>query len=143
MKLSQVILSNMPNGRSPLSWVVFILILLVMIPILIVLVILLPLVLIFNLIKMRFFPSKTPKTFVTPFGFAQYSQANQSVVNYPWHDVDQVEVWNEAGKTFGVLIMKSGEPVKLPGVSIEQLKALCAQHGIAFHETVVVVQEVE
>lgn len=143
MKLSQVILSNMPNGRSPLSWVVFILILLVMIPILIILLILLPLLLVVNLIKMRFFPSKTPKTFVTPFGFAQYSQATQGVINYPWHEIDKVEVWNEAGKTFPVLFLKTGEPVKLPGIPVEQLKALCAQHGIAFHEEVVVVQEVE
>ena len=143
MKLAQVILSNMPNGRSPLSWVVFVIIMLVMIPILIVMIILIPVILIFNMIKLRFFPNKNPKTFITPFGFAAYSQVNRSVVNYPWHDIEKVEVWNEDGETFPVLFLKTGEPVKLKDVAIEQLKALCTQHGITFYEEVVIVQEVD
>jgi heme/copper-type cytochrome/quinol oxidase subunit 2 len=141
MKMSQFILSNMPNGRHPLSWLVFVLLLIIMIPILILMVILIPVLLIFNLIKMRFFPNKKPKTFITPFGFAAYSQVNRSVVNYPWHDIVKVEVWNEDGKTFPVLHMQNGEPVKLMDVSVEQIKALCAQHGITFHEDVVIVQD--
>ncbi len=143
MKLAQVILSNMPNGRSPLSWVVFILILLVMIPILLLMIILIPIILIFNMIKLRFFPNKNPKTFITPFGFAAYSQVNRSVVNYPWHDIEKVEVWNEDGGTFPVLFLKTGEPVKLKDVPVDQLKTLCAQHNITFHEEVVIVQDVD
>jgi len=141
MKMSQFILSNMPNGRHPLSWLVFVLLLLIMIPILILMVILIPVLLIFNLIKMRFFPNKNPKTFITPFGFAAYSQVNRSVVNYPWHDIEKVEVWSEDGQTFPVLLMKSGEPVKLKDVPIDQVKTLCAQHGVVFYEEVVIVQD--
>ena len=141
MKMSQFILSNMPNGRHPLSWLVFVLLLLIMIPILILMVILIPVLLIFNLIKMRFFPNKNPKTFITPFGFAAYSQVNRSVVNYPWHDIDKVEVWSEDGHTFPVLLMKTGEPVKLKDVQVEQIKALCAQHNVTFYEEVVIVQD--
>ncbi len=141
MKLAQVILSNMPNGRNPFSWIPFILLLIVMIPILIVMIILIPIVLIINMIKLRFFPNKNPKTFITPFGFAAYSQVNRSVVNYPWHEIDKVEVWVEDNATFPVLFMNSGEPVKLKDVSIEQLKTLCAQHNITFYEEEVIVQD--
>ncbi|MFC3192973.1 hypothetical protein ACFODZ_01840 [Marinicella sediminis] len=141
MKMSQFILSNMPNGRHPLSWLVFVLLLIILIPILLLMVILIPVLLIFNLIKMRFFPNKNPKTFITPFGFAAYSQINRSVVNYPWHDIEKVEVWSEEGQTFPVLLMKTGEPVKLKDISIGQIKTLCAQHGIRFYEDVVIVQE--
>ena len=141
MKITQLILSNMPNGRHPLSWLTFILILLVMIPLLLLLVVLIPVVLIINMIKMKFFPSKNPKTFVTPFGFARYSQAERTVVNYAWHNIDKVEVWAEGSATFPVLLLKSGEPVKLKKMSVDQIKALCAQHQITFHEEVVVVQD--
>jgi len=141
MKLAQIILSNMPNGRNPLSWIPFILLLLVMIPLLILMVILIPIVLIINMIKLRFFPNKNLKTFITPFGFAAYSQVNRSLVNYPWHDIDKVEVWSEEGTTFPVLFMKSDEIVKVKDVSIAQLKALCVQHNIAFYEEVVIVQD--
>ena len=143
MKLAQVILSNMPNGRNPLSWIPFILLLIVLIPILILMIILIPVLLIINMIKLKFFPNKTPKTFITPFGFAAYSQVNRSVVNYPWHDIEKVEVWAETGSTFPVLVMKTGELVKIKDVTVEQLKALCAQHNIAFYEDVVIVQEVD
>ncbi len=142
MKLAQIILSNIPNGRNPLSWIPFILLLIVMIPILILMIILIPIVLIFNMIKLKFFPNKNPKTFITPFGFAAYSQVNRSVLNYPWHDIEKVEVWAEDEKTFPVLVLKSGEPVKIKDVSIEQIKLLCAQHNITFHEEVVIVQDV-
>lgn len=142
MKLAKVILSNMPNGRNPLSWIPFILLLIVMIPILILMIILIPIVLIINMIKLRFFPSKNPKTFITPFGFAAYSQVNRSVLNYPWHDIDKVEVWNQEGSTFPVLFLKTGEPVKLMDVKVEQLKQLCAQHNITFYEEVVIVQDI-
>ncbi len=141
MKLAQVILSNMPNGRNPLSWIPFILLLVVMIPILILMIILIPVLLIINLIKLKFFPNKNPKTFITPFGFAAYSQVNRSVVNYPWHDIDKVEVWSEDGHTFPVLIMKTGEPVKVKDIPTEQLKALCVQHNINYFDDVVIVQE--
>lgn len=141
MKLAQVILSNMPNGRNPLSWIPFILLLIVMIPILILMIILIPIVLIINMIKLRFFPNKNPKTFITPFGFAAYSQISRSVLNYPWHDIDKVEVWNEEESTFPVLFLKTGEPVKLKDVPVEQLKQLCAQHNIIFYEEVVIVQD--
>lgn len=142
MKLTQVILSNMPNGRNPLSWIPFILILILMIPILILMIVLLPIILIINMLKLRFFPNKTPKTFITPFGFATYSQVNRAVVNYPWHDIDKVEVWSQEDKTFPVLLMKNGEPVKLKDVTIEQIQTLCSQHNIPFHAEVVMVQEV-
>ena len=141
MKLAQIILSNMPNRSNPLSWLPFILLLIVMIPILILMIILIPIILIINIIKLKFFPNKNPKTFITPFGFAAYSQVNRNVVNYPWHDIDKVEVWVEDNDTFPVLFMNSGEPVKLNDVSIEQLKALCAQHNITFYEEVVIVQD--
>lgn len=140
MKLVQVILSNMPNGRNPFSWIPFILLLIVMIPILILMVILIPVLLIINMFKLKFFPNKNPKTFITPFGFAAYSQVNRSVVNYPWHDIEKAEVWAEEDSTFAVLIMKTGEPVKVKDVSIEQIKALCAQHNVIFYEEVVIVQ---
>ena len=141
MKLAQIILSNMPNGRNPFSWIPFILLLIVMIPILILMIILIPIVLIINMIKLKFFPNKNPKTFITPFGFAAYSQVNRSVVNYPWHDIEKVEVWAEDNATFPVLFMKSGEPVKLKDVPVEQLKQLCTQHNITFYEEVVIVQD--
>ncbi|TDR20595.1 hypothetical protein [Marinicella litoralis] len=143
MKLVQVILSNMPNGRNPLSWIPFILLLIVMIPVLILMIILIPIILIINMLKLRFFPNKNPKTFITPFGFAAYSQVNRSVVNYPWHDIEKVEVWAEDNDTFAVLVMKTGEPVKVKDVAVEQMKALCAQHNITFYEEVVIVQEVD
>ena len=141
MKLTQFILSNMPNNRKPFSWIPVVLLLIVMIPILIVMVVLIPIILIINIIKLRFFPNKNPKTFITPFGFAAYSQVNRNVVNYPWHDIVKVEVWAEDGVTFPVLFMQSGEPVKLKDVSIEQLQALCVQHNITFYQEVVIVQE--
>ena len=143
MKLAQVILSNMPNGRNPLSWIPFILILIIMIPIMLLMIVLIPIVLIINMIKLRFFPNKNPKTFITPFGFAAYSQVNRSVVNYPWHDIEKVEVWVENEATFPVLFLKTGEPVKIKDVSIEQLKVLCVQHNITFFEEVVIVQDAE
>ncbi len=142
MKLAQVILSNMPNGRNPLSWLPFILLLIIMVPILILMIILIPIILIINLIKLKFFPNKNPKTFITPFGFAAYSQLNRSLVNYPWHDIDKVEVWSEDGAVFPVLFLKSGEPVKLKDVAVDQVKNLCVQHGITFYEEVVIVQDV-
>jgi hypothetical protein len=141
MKLAQIILSNMPNRNKPFSWIPFVLLLIVMIPILILMVILIPIILIINIIKLRFFPNKTPKTFITPFGFAAYSQVNRSVVNYPWHDIEKVEVWAEDSSTFPVLFMKSGEPVKLKDVPIEQIEQLCAQHHITFYAEVVTVQD--
>jgi len=141
MKFTHLILSNMPNGRHPLSWLTFILILLVMIPVLLLMVVLIPVVLIINMIKMKFFPNKNPKTFVTPFGFARYSQAERTVVNYAWHNIEKVEVWAEGSATFPVLLLKSGEPVKLKKMSVDQIKALCAQHQITFHEEVVIVQD--
>ena len=113
-----------------------------MIPILILMIILIPIVLIINMIKLKFFPNKNPKTFITPFGFAAYSQVNRSVVNYPWHDIDKVEVWVEDNATFPVLFMNNGEPVKLKDVPVEQLKQLCAQHNITFYEDAVIVQDV-
>ncbi len=143
MKLAQIILSNMPNRRKPLSWIPFVLLLIVMIPILIVMVILIPIILIINIIKLRFFPNKNPKTFITPFGFAAYSQVNRNVVNYPWHEVEKVEVWTVDNGTCPVLLMKSGETVKLKDVSIEQIKTLCAQHNITFYAEVVIVQDVQ
>ncbi|MCB1581546.1 MAG: hypothetical protein R3E90_00405 [Marinicella sp.] len=142
MKLAQVILSNMPNNRSPLSWVVFILILLVMIPILLLMIILIPLMLIINMIKLKFFPNKTPKNFITPFGFARYSQVDRTVLNYPWHDIEKAEIWNQEGDTFPVIFLRSGEPVRLKGITSEQIKTLCTQHGIMFYEEVVIVQDV-
>jgi len=142
MKLAQIILSNMPNGRNPLSWIPFILLLIVMIPILILMIILIPILLIINMLKLKFFPNKNPKTFITPFGFAAYSQVNRSVVNYPWHDIEKAEVWAEDGSTFPVLVMKTGEPVKVKDVTIEQIKTLCAQHKVTFYEEVVIVQDV-
>ena len=141
MKLAQFILSNKPNKNKPFSWIPFVLILILMIPILVLMVILIPIFLIINIIKLRFFPNKNPKTFITPFGFAAYSQVNRSVVNYPWHEVEKVDVWAEDNSTFPVLLMKSGESVKLKDVKVEQLKALCAQHNITFHEEVVIVQD--
>ncbi len=141
MKLAQVILSNMPNGRNPLSWLPFILLLIIMIPILILMVILIPIILIINLIKIKFFPNKNPKTFITPFGFAAYSQVDRSLVNYPWQEIEKVEVWSEQGAVFPVLLLKTGQPVKLKDVAVEQLKSLCAQHGVTFHEEVVIVQD--
>lgn len=141
MKLAQFILSNKPSRNKPFSWIPFVLILILMIPILILMVILIPLFLIFNIIKLRFFPNKNPKTFITPFGFAAYSQVNRSVVNYPWHDIEKVEVWTEDNKTFPVLLMKSGESVKLKDVPIDQLRTLCAQHNITFYEEAVIVQD--
>ncbi len=141
MKLTQIILSNMPNNRSPLSWLVFILIMLVMIPILLLMIILIPLILIINMIKLKFFPNKNPKTFVTPFGFASYSQVNRTVLNYPWHDIEKVEMWNQEGDTFPVIFLRSGESVKLKGIALEQIKSLCALHNITFYEEVVIVQE--
>ena len=142
MKLAQIILSNMPNKSNPLSWIPFVLVLIVMIPILILMVILIPIILIINVIKLKFFPNKNPKTFITPFGFAAYSQVDRSVINYPWHDIEKVEVWSQDGATFPVLIMKNAEPVKLKDIGAEKLQALCAQHSIPFHEEVVVVQDV-
>lgn len=141
MKLAQVILSNMPNGRNPLSWVPFILLLIIMIPILILMVILIPIILIINLIKIKFFPSKNPKTFVTPFGFAAYSQVDRSLINYPWQEIEKVEVWSEEGKVFPVLLLKTGQPVKLKDVAVEQMQQLCTQHGVTFHAEVVIVQD--
>ncbi len=143
MKIAQVILSNMPNGRNPFSWIPFILLLIVMIPILILMIILIPILLIINMLKLKFFPNKNSKTFITPFGFAAYSQLNRSVVNYPWHDIEKVEVWAEEGSTFPVLVMKTGEPIKVKDVPIEQLKALCAQHHVTFYEEVVIVQDAD
>lgn len=142
MKVAQIILSNMPNNRSPLSWVVFILIMLVMIPILILMIILIPVMLIINMIKLKFFPNKNPKTFVTPFGFACYSQVNRSLLNYPWHDIEKAELWNLKGDTFPVIFLRTGEPVKLKGITLEQIKSLCIQHNITFYEEVVIVQDV-
>ncbi len=142
MKLAQIILSNMPNRSNPLSWLPFILLLIVMIPILILMVILIPIILIINIIKLKFFPNKNPKTFITPFGFAAYSQVNRSVVNYPWHEIDKAEVWSEDRDTFPVLFMKTGESIKLKDVDVEQLKILCKQHNITFYEEVVIVQDV-
>jgi|GEM_PF-1149469 len=142
MKLAQFILSNMPNRNKPLSWLPFILVLVLMIPLLILMVILIPIILIINIIKLRFFPNKNPKTFVTPFGFAAYSHVDRSVVNYSWHEIEKVEVWAQDNATFPVLIMKSGETVKLKDVAIEQLKTLCTQHSIPFYEEVVIVQDV-
>ncbi len=141
MKLAQIILSNMPNRNKPFSWIPFVLLLIVMIPILILMVILIPIILIINIIKLRFFPNKNPKTFITPFGFAAYSQVDRSVVNYPWHEIEKVELWAENNSTFPVLLMKSGEPVKLKGVPVEQIKQLCAQHHITFYTEVVTVQD--
>lgn len=142
MKLAQIILSNMPNKGNPLSWLVFILILLVMIPILLLMIILIPLMLIINMIKLKFFPNKNPKTFVTPFGFASYSQVNRTVLNYPWHDIEKAEMWDQDGDTFPVIFLRSGEPIKLKGIPFEQIRALCTQHGITFYEEVVIVQDV-
>lgn len=142
MKLVQIILSNMPNKRNPLSWIPFILLLIIMIPILILMIILIPVLLIINMIKLRFFPNKNPKTFITPFGFAAYSQVNRSVLNYPYHDIEKVEVWAEDNATFPVLILKSGEPIKIKDLTVEQMKTLCAQHNITFYEEVVIVQDV-
>ncbi len=143
MKLIQVILSNRPNKRNPLSWIPFILVSIIMIPILIIMLILLPLVLIFNLLKLKFFPNKNPQTFVTPFGFAAYSQVDRTVLNYPWHDIEKVEIWSEDGNEIPVLLMKSGDVVKLKDISIEQAKALCQQHQVTFYEEVVIVQDVD
>ena len=142
MKLAQFILSNMPNRNKPLSWLPFILVLILMIPLLILMVILIPIILIINIIKLRFFPNKNPKTFITPFGFAAYSQVDRSVVNYPWHEIEKVEVWALDGATFPVLMMKTAESVKLKDVGIEKLQALCTQHNIPFYEEVVIVQDV-
>ena len=142
MKLVQIILSNMPNKHNPLSWIPFILLLIIMIPILILMIILIPILLIINLIKLKFFPSKNPKTFITPFGFAAYSQVSRSVLNYPYHDIEKVEVWDEESDTFPVLILKSGEPIKIKDITVEQMKTLCTQHNITFYEEVVIVQDV-
>ncbi len=142
MKLAQIILSNMPNKSNPLSWIPFILVLIVMIPILILMVILIPIILIINVIKLKFFPNKNPKTFITPFGFAAYSQVDRSVINYPWHDIEKVEVWSVDGVTFPVLMMKTAESVKLKDMAIEKLQALCAQHNIPFYQEIIIVQDV-
>jgi hypothetical protein len=142
MKIAQIILGNMPNNRSPLSWLVFVLILLVMIPILLLMIVLIPIMLIINMIKLKFFPNKNPKTFITPFGFASYSQVDRTVLNYPWHDIEKAEIWNHEGDTFPVIFLRSGESVKLKGVTQEQVRALCTQHGITFYEDVVIVQDV-
>ncbi|MCX7552821.1 hypothetical protein OS175_02925 [Marinicella sp. S1101] len=142
MKLAQIILSNMPNKANPLSWIPFILVLIIIIPILIILLLLLPVILIINMLKLKFFPNKNPKTFITPFGFAAYSQVNRTVMNYPWHDIEKVEVWSEQGEEVPVVVMKSGETVKLKDVSIEQIKALCQQHQVTFYPEVVIVQDV-
>jgi energy-coupling factor transporter transmembrane protein EcfT len=142
MKLAQIILGNMPNNRSPLSWLVFILIMLVMIPVILLMIILIPVMLIINMIKLKFFPSKTPKTFITPFGFASYSQVDRTVLNYPWHDIVKAEVWNQDGQTFPVVFLSSGEPIKLIGIKPEQMRTLSVQHGFQFYEEVVIVQDV-
>lgn len=131
----------MPNKANPLSWIPFILVLIIIIPILIILLLLLPVILIINMLKLKFFPNKNPKTFITPFGFAAYSQVNRSVMNYPWHDIEKVEVWSEEGEETPVVVMKSGETVKLKDVSIEQIKALCQQHQVTFYPEVVIVQD--
>lgn len=141
MKFAQIILRNMPNKANPLSWIPFILILIIMIPILIIMLILLPVILIINMLKLKFFPNKNPKTFITPFGFAAYSQAERTVLNYPWHDIEKVEVWSISDQVMPVLIMNSGDVVKLKDVSVEQAKALCQQHQLTFYEEVVIVQE--
>ncbi len=143
MKLAQIILSNMPNKANPLSWIPFILVLIIMIPILIIMLILLPVILIINMLKLKFFPNKNPKTFITPFGFAAYSQAERTVLNYPWHDIEKVEVWSVDETVIPVLVMKSGNVVKLRDVSVEQVKGLCQQHQVTFYEEVVIVQEAD
>lgn len=141
MKLAQIILSNMPNKANPLSWIPFILVLIIMIPVLIIMIVLIPVLLIINLIKLKFFPNKNPKTFITPFGFAAYSQVERTVLNYPWHDIEKVEVWSVDEKIIPVLVMNSGDVVKINDISVEQVKAMCDQHQVTFYEEVVIVQD--
>lgn len=102
---------------------------------------LLPFVLLINGLKLKFFPSKNPKTFVTPFGFAAYSQQDSSLLNYPWHDIEKIEMWSEEGQEVPVVSMKSGESVKLKGVPKTQIKTLCQQHQIPFYEDIILAQD--
>ena len=127
----------MPNGPNPLAWVIFLLMLLLLIPIILLIVVLVPVVLLVNYIRMRFFPNKKPRIFATPFGFTVYSQAQRTLVNYTWHEISKAEVWQEDGEIFPVLVLSNGNPVKLPGIDIEQVQSMCAQHNIPFYDDVI------
>lgn len=127
----------MPAGPNPLAWLIFLLMLLLLIPIILLIVVLVPVVLLVNYIRMRFFPNKKPRIFATPFGFTVYSQSQRTLVNYTWHEIAKAEVWQENGETFPVLILTNGSQVKLPGIAIEQVRSMCAQHNIAFYDDVI------
>lgn len=131
------VLTYMPQGPNPLGWLFFVLLLLLMIPILLIIAVLIPVLLLFNFIRMRFFPNKKPRIFSTPFGFTVYSQAERTLVNYSWHEIAKAEVWQEDKKTFPVLVLSNGAVVKLLGIAVDQVKTLCAQHNITFHEGVI------
>lgn len=127
----------MPAGPNPLAWLIFLLMLLLLIPIILLIVVLVPVVLLVNYIRMRFFPNTKPRIFATPFGFTVYSQSQRTLVNYTWHEIAKAEVWQENGETFPVLILTNGSQVKLPGIAIEQVRSMCAQHNIAFYDDVI------
>jgi hypothetical protein len=137
IEIKNRVLSFVPNGPNPLGWLVFLLMLLLLIPIILLIVVLVPVVLLVNYIRMRFFPNKKPRIFATPFGFTVYSQAQRTLVNYSWHEITKAEVWQQQGKAFAVLILTNGSQVKLPGIEIEQVKAMCAQHNIPFYDDVI------
>lgn len=137
IELKNRVLGFMPAGPNPLAWLIFLLMLLLLIPIILLIVVLVPVVLLVNYIRMRFFPNKKPRIFATPFGFTVYSQSQRTLVNYTWHEIAKAEVWQESGETFPVLILTNGSQVKLPGIAIEQVRSMCAQHNIAFYDDVI------
>ena len=139
--LLNFVISRRPQSGSVLNWVIFILVFLIVIPLFLLMLVLIPILMIIKAIKVRFFPSKKPQVFISPVGISVYSQIDRSMESYAWQEIDKVEVWAEKEKTLPVLILTSGQPVKLMGMSIQKIKNMCARFNIRFYEDVVIVQD--
>jgi len=135
------VLNRRPRSGNFLSWLFFVLAFLIIIPLFLLMLVLIPVLFIIKTIKVRFFPSKKPKVFMSPMGISVYSQVDRSLENYPWQEIDKVEVWSEQDKTAPVLILKTGQPIKLVGTSIRKIKQICARFNVRFYEDIVIVQD--
>ena len=140
--LLNFVLNRRPRNGSFLNWLFFILAFLIIIPLFLLMLVLIPVLFIIKAIKVRFFPSKKPQVFMSPLGISIYSQMDRSMENYTWQDIDKVEVWSEQDKTSPVLILKTGQPVKLVGMSIRKIQEICARFNVRFYDDVVIVQDV-
>lgn len=130
-----------PNKKGPFDWLLFLLALAIIIPLLILMLLLLPLMIIYQLIKAKFYPASQDKTLVTPIGIMVVSPHRGSQ-NIPWHEVECLEKWSEDGKILAVLMLKSGAVVKLAGKEFAAIQQQCVQRGITVNEEEVIIAEV-